>query len=84
VATPMLATLVDVDVLLKIVGAAFGAGIGVSLVFSLVIYGGTRFVDLRRQGNQVGATFFAVTAIVWAAVFVAAVVLGLTIMTQKS
>jgi hypothetical protein len=78
-----MATIVDTDVLLKVVGASFAAGIGISAIFGLVIYGGTRFADLRREGNAVGAGAFAVFAAVGSVAFVAAVVYGIVVMTNK-
>jgi hypothetical protein len=78
-----MATIVDVDVLLEVVGAAFAAGIGITAIFGLVIYGSTRFDDLRREGNALGAAAFATLAAVGLAAFVGAVVLGLVVMTSK-
>ena len=78
-----MATIVDVDVLLEVVGAAFAAGIGITAIFGLVIYGGTRFADLRREGNTVGAAAFATFATAGFAAFVAAVVFGILVMTNK-
>ena len=78
-----MATIVDIDVLLEVVGAAFAAGIGITAIFGLVIYGSTRFDDLRREGNAVGAAAFATFAGVGFAGFVAAVVLGIVVMTSK-
>jgi hypothetical protein len=78
-----MATIVDTDVLLEVVGAAFAAGIGITAIFGLVIYGSTRFDDLRRAGNAGGAAAFATFAAVGLAAFVAAVVLGLVVMTSK-
>jgi hypothetical protein len=78
-----MATIVDVDVLLKVVGAAFAAGIGISAIFGLAIYGGTRFVDQRRAGNTAGAAAFAVFAAAGAAAFLAAVAYGIFVMTNK-
>ena len=78
-----MATIVDVDVLLKVVAAAFAAGIGITAIFGLVIYGSTRFADLRREGSAVGAAAFATFAAVGFAAFVAAVVLGIVVMTSK-
>ena len=79
----MPATIVDTKVLGEIVAAALAGGIGVTLIFSLVIYGGTRFADLRRDGNLVGAALFGAGAILCFIVFIAAVVLGITIMSRK-
>jgi hypothetical protein len=78
-----MATIVDIDVLLEVVGAAFAAGIGITAIFGFVIYGSTRFDDLRREGNAVGAAAFATFAAVGFAAFVAAVVLGIVVMTSK-
>ena len=78
-----MATIVDTEVLGELIVGAFVAGIGVTAVFGLVIYGSTRFADLRREGNAVGAAFFAAVAVVSLLVFAASVVLGLLIMTDK-
>jgi hypothetical protein len=79
----MIATVVDTDVLLKIIAAAFIGGVGVSGIFGLVIHGGARFADHRREGNPVqAAAYGALSAIAFAA-FVAAVVIGLTIVFSK-
>jgi hypothetical protein len=78
-----MATIVDIHVLLKVVGAAFAAGIGITTLFGLVIYGGTRFVDLRRDGNTAGAAAYATLAAAGLAAFVAAVIYGIVVMTTK-
>ena len=46
----MLATVVDTEALLKTVAAAFVAGVGVTLIFSLAILGAARFAELSRDG----------------------------------
>ena len=78
-----MATIVDTEVLSKLILGAFVAGIGVTAAFGLVIYGSTRFADLRREGNLVGAAFFGAVALLALLVFMGAVVLGLAIMTDK-
>jgi hypothetical protein len=77
------ATIIDTEVLAKLVAAALAAGIGITAVFGLVIYGSTRFSDLRREGNAVGAAVLAVFAVAAFLVFAAAVALGLAIMLRK-
>jgi hypothetical protein len=79
----VLAAIADTDALLRVALASAAAGIGITAVFGIVIYGGTRFMDLRREGNRVGAVFFAVVAVACFAAFAAAVAFGLTIMTRK-
>jgi hypothetical protein len=74
---------IDTEALLDVILAGFIAGVGITAVFGLVIYGGTRFADLRRQGNAVGAAFFACLGVIGFAAFAASVVLGLLILTDK-
>jgi hypothetical protein len=78
-----MATIVDVDVLLEVVGAAFAAGIGITAIFGLVIYGSTRFDDQRRAGDPLGAAVFGIFAATGFAAFIAAVVVGILVMTNK-
>jgi hypothetical protein len=78
-----MAKIVDTHVLLQVIGISFAAGIGISAIFGLVIYGGTRFADQRRAGDSLGAAAFAIFAATGFAAFVAAVVLGIVVMTNK-
>jgi hypothetical protein len=79
----MIAAIADTDVLAKLVGGALAAGIGVTGIFGLVIYGGTRFADLRRDGNVPGAIFFGVLAALALAAFAGAVIFGLLVIIDK-
>lgn len=79
----MLGVIVDVGVLAKLVVGALVAGIGITAVFALAIYGSARFVDLRRAGRPLAAGAFAGFAGVCLAGFAAAVVYGLVIMAAK-
>lgn len=79
----MLATVVDTGALLKTVAAAFVAGVGVTLVFSLAILGAARFADLNRDGRRVAAASFGTLAIVALAAAAAAVTIGIIVMTRK-
>ena len=78
-----MATIVDTEVLGELIVGALAAGIGVTAVFGLVIYGSTRFADMRREGNRVGAAFFGVLAGLGLLAFAGSVVFGLAIMTDK-
>jgi hypothetical protein len=79
----MLATVVETDALLETVLAAFVAGVGVTLIFSLAILGAARFADLSRDGRPVAATAFGALALVALAAAAAAVTIGIIAMTSK-
>ena len=79
----MLENVVDTGALLKTVAAAFVAGVGVTLIFSLAILGAARFADLSRDGRRVAAAWFGALAIVALAAAAAAVTIGLIVMTRK-
>jgi hypothetical protein len=79
----VLATVIDVEALRDVVVWAFCAGIGVTAVFGFVIYGSTRFADLRREGNAVAAAVVGALAVVGVVAFLGAVVVGILVMTSK-
>jgi hypothetical protein len=78
-----LATVVDWSALLKTVVGAFVAGVGVTLVFSVAIFGAARFADLSRDGHPVGAAAYVALSIVALATVAAAVAIGIIVMTTK-
>ncbi len=79
----MLATVVETDALLQTVLAAFVAGVGVTLVFSLAILGAARFADMSRNGRPVSAAAFGALTLVALAVAAAGVTIGIIVMTSK-
>ena len=79
----MIATVVDWAALRDVVLYSLGAGIGVTLAFSLAILGGTRFADMRRDERGVEAFGYAALAVVALGVSVGAIVLGIVVMTSK-
>ena len=79
-----MATLIDVQVLWKLVASSLAGGIGVTLAFSVAIYGATRFVDLRRNGHSIAAGAFAALAAVALAGVAGAVVWAVSILSEKS
>jgi hypothetical protein len=76
--------IVEWDALLKLVYSALAAGLGVTLAFSIAVAGATRFADEMREQRAFRATLYGVMAALGLAVFVAAIVLGVVVMTQKS
>lgn len=80
----MFAKVIDMHILAQVVGASLAAGIGITAIFGLVIYGGTRFADMRREGKEFGAVAFAAFAATGFVAFIGAVVLGIVVMANKS
>jgi hypothetical protein len=78
-----LGTVVDWSALLKTVVAAFVAGVGITLVFSVAIFGAARFADLSRDGRPVGGAAYVALSVVALAAVAAAVAIGIIVMTTK-
>ena len=78
-----MATIVETRELLETVIASLVAGVGITAVFSIAIWGGARFVDLSRGGRPVAAAAAATLAALALATTLAAVVFGIVVMTSK-
>ena len=76
-------SIVDWQALGEVILVSFGAGVGVTLAFSLALLGAIRFADMRRDHRLVEATVYAVIGVAGLAVSLAAVVIGIVLMTQK-
>jgi hypothetical protein len=77
-----LAAIVDWDALLTVVWASLAAGIGVTAAFGFAILGGTRAVDLSRDGRMGEAALFGVVGAVGIAVVFAAIVFGILVLSD--
>ena len=77
----MIAT--DSAALLELVWAAPLAAVAVTVAWGLVVWGSTRAADARRDGRTGLATLHLGVAVLGAALFTAAVVFGLVVMTSK-
>jgi hypothetical protein len=75
-------SIIDWDALLTVVWASTAAGVVVTAAYGLVILGTTRAVDLRRDGHEGEAFLFAVVGTVGIVVVVAAIVLGIVVLTE--
>ncbi|HEX6688164.1 MAG TPA: hypothetical protein VF085_05810 [Solirubrobacterales bacterium] len=78
-----MATIVETRDLIETVIASLVAGVGITAVFSMAIWGGARFVDLSRDGRPVAAGAAAALAVLALATTFAAVVFGIVAMTSK-
>ena len=74
---------VDTRALLELVWAAPLAVLTVTVAWGLLIGGTTRAVEARREGHGGAAALHALLALVGGALFTAALVYGLIIMTTK-
>jgi hypothetical protein len=80
----MIASLIATQSLLKLLWTSLLAGVGVSVVFSLAIFGATRSRDMRRAGRGSAATAFAVLGTVALLGSAAIVVYGMLLVAHKS
>jgi hypothetical protein len=79
----VIASIVETKELLQTVAASVIAGLGVTVFFSIAVYGATRFADLNRDERPAAATAAAALAGIAFAGCIAAVVFGVIVMTNK-
>ncbi len=79
----MIATIVHTDELLQTVAASIVAGIGVTFLFSLGIWGAGQFAELSRSERPVAATAALVVGGAALVGVAAAIVIGIVVMTHK-
>jgi hypothetical protein len=70
--------------LFKMFYSSLVAGVGVSAVFSIAVYGAIRSSDMRRSGRGSAAAAYAVLAAVGLLLSASAVVYGLILVGHKS
>jgi len=79
----VIATIVDTTALWQTVVAAFVAGVGTTVVFSLAILGATRSSQANRDGQAAHAALYAMLGILGVLATLAAVVAAVIVMTSK-
>jgi hypothetical protein len=79
----MIATIVETKELWQTVVVATAAGVGVTFLFSLGIWGSGQFLELSRSDRQGAATVAGIVGLVAFAAVAAAVIVGILVMTQK-
>jgi NCAIR mutase (PurE)-related protein len=77
------ADIVDWGVLFEMIYQALAAGVGVALAFSIAVAGSTRFADEVRENRMTRAALYGVIAIAGLLAVLAAIVLGIVVMTSK-
>jgi hypothetical protein len=79
----MLAVVVETKELAETVVASIVGGVGVTVVFSIAIWGAARFADLSRNDRPLAAGGAAAVAVLALLATAAGVVLGIIVMTSK-
>jgi hypothetical protein len=79
----VLGTIVDTKALWETVVAALVAGVGITLIFTIAIFGAARFADMNREGRPVAAAAFGTLAVVGVLAFLGAIAVGIVVMTTK-
>ena len=74
---------VEWDKIFQVVYSALGVALAVAIAFSLAVAGGTRFFEERRGGGVARAAMWALLAALGLTVCLAAIVLGIVVMTTK-
>jgi hypothetical protein len=79
----ILAEIIDWDAAWQAVWTAAVGGVGVTVVFSLAVYGVTRTADMRREDRPAQAAVYGAVALVAVGATLAAVVYAITLITTK-
>jgi hypothetical protein len=79
----MIATIVEGEALLETVLASVVAGVGVTFVFSIAIWGVARLVDYSRDERPLAAGAAGAVAVLALGATAAALVVGILVMTSK-
>jgi len=74
---------INTDALLELVWAAPIAVLSVTIAWGMLVHGSTRALEARRDGRSSDMARHVAIALVGAALFTAAVVFGLIIVTAK-
>lgn len=78
-----MAVIVETKELIETVIASVLAGVGITVVFSVGIWGAARFADLNREDRRLAAGAAAMTAVLAGLITAAAVVFGIVVMSSK-
>jgi hypothetical protein len=79
----MIAAIADTDALLQVIWTSLLAGVGVTAAYGIAIVGGTRALELGREGRTGQAALYGVVGALAAAAVVGAIVAGIVLLTDK-
>jgi hypothetical protein len=78
----MIASIVDTGDIVHVIWVSLAAGIGLTAIYGVAIFGAVRAMDLGREGHSGEAALFGVLGAVAMAVVVAAAVLGIILLAH--
>jgi cytochrome c biogenesis protein CcdA len=79
----MIATVIETKDMLETVAASLIAGVGVTTVFALLVFGTIRSAEMVRDERPLLATAAGGLAVLALLVVIASIVLGIVVMTSK-
>jgi hypothetical protein len=79
----MIGAVVDGGDLIHVVWVSLASGLGVTAAYAVAIVGGSRAVELGRDGRGVEAAIFAIVGIVALVAVLTAIVLGIVALANK-
>jgi heme/copper-type cytochrome/quinol oxidase subunit 2 len=75
---------IDFHALGQVIWVAIVAGVGVTVLYSIVIYSADKAGDARREGEEGSALAFGALAVAALIVFLGVTVLGVIVMLRKA
>jgi hypothetical protein len=75
---------IDFHGLGQVIWVSFGAGVGVTVLFSFVIYSNGKSDEARRGGHGGEAALYTSLAVLALVIFATAVIVGVTVMLKKN
>jgi hypothetical protein len=79
----VIGAIVDGGALLQVVWVSLASALGVTAAYAVAIVGGSRALELSRDGRGVEAAIFAIVGLVALAAVLAAIVLGIVQLIDK-
>ena len=75
---------IDFHALGQVIWVSIVAGVGVTVLFSIVIYSADKAGDARREGQEGAAVAFGALAVAALVVFLGVTVIGVIVMLRKA
>ncbi len=79
----MTLAVVEVGQIFEVIWVSLVAGVGITISYSLVVYGTSRSAEARRAGRRGASVVYGGLALAFLVVFATAIVLGVQIMLSK-